>query len=108
MATEMLDSLYTLIKSSTSQNTNPGSLETCACSDVSATPYSTFHRCLKVKCPVSGAKMHIQYMNVARFYYVGSCTYCNGSELKYTGSIAKKMYALSCWKTTNSLHQNQH
>ncbi len=74
MATEMLDSLYTLIKNSTSQNTNPGSLETCACSDISATPYSTFHRCLKVKCPVSGAKMHIQYMNVARFYYVGSCT----------------------------------
>ncbi len=26
-----------------------------------------FRHCFKVKCPVSGAKMRIQYMNVARF-----------------------------------------
>ncbi len=82
-----------------------------ACGDVSATLlYCTFWDSFKVKCPVSGTKTCIQYMNVAMFllywyrhvflcfYYVASGTYCGSSEFKCALSVKIQTNALSCWK----------
>ncbi len=58
-------------------------------------------RSFKEKCPLSGAKTRVQYVNPGTFllhwyryvllcfYYVASGTYCGGSEFKYLGTIAK-------------------
>ncbi len=64
-------------------------------------PYCTFRRTFKEKCPMSGTKTQVQYMNTGKFvlcsyrdvflcfYYVASGTYCGGSEFKYSGTVAK-------------------
>ncbi len=64
-------------------------------------PYCTFRRSFKEKCPLSGAKTQVKYMNPGTFvlsryryillcfYYVATETYCSGSELKYPGSVPK-------------------
>ncbi len=56
-------------------------------------PYSTFHRSFKEKCPLSGAKTQVQYVNPGTFllcsyrhvyfYYIASGMYVGGSEFKY-------------------------
>ncbi len=84
-----------------------------ACGDVSAILlYCTFWDSCKVKCPVSGTKTCIQYMNVALFllhwyryvflcfYYVASGTYCGSSELKCALSVKKL-------EIKNPLHQTR-
>ncbi len=64
-------------------------------------PYCTFRRTFKEKCPLSGAKTQVKYVNPGTFllcryryillciYYVATETYCSGSELKYLGSVPK-------------------
>ncbi len=63
--------------------------------------YCTFHRSFKEKCPWSGAKAQVKYVNPGTFllrryryilmcfYYVATETYCGGSEFKYLGSVPK-------------------
>ncbi len=55
----------------------------------------------KEKCPLSGAKTQVKYVNTGMFlkrryryvllciYYVATGTYCDGSEFKYPGSVPK-------------------
>ncbi len=64
-------------------------------------PYCTFRRSFKEKCPLSGAKTQVIYVNPGTFlicryrymllcfYYVATETYCGGSEFKYPGSVLK-------------------
>ncbi len=52
-------------------------------------PYCTFRRSFKEKCPLSGAKTQVKYVNLACFYYVDIGTYSDGSEFKYQGTVAK-------------------
>ncbi len=62
--------------------------------------YCMFHRSFKEKCPLSGAKTQVKYVNHGMFYYVDIGTYCcvyysatetysGGSEFKYPGSVPK-------------------
>ncbi len=62
--------------------------------------YCTFRRSLKEKCPLSGTKTQVQYVNpgtfllcryghVLLFYYIASGTFCGDSEGKYSGTVAK-------------------
>ncbi len=57
--------------------------------------YCTFHRSFKEKCPLSGAKTQVKYVNPSTFvlrryryillcfHYVATGMYCSGSEFKY-------------------------
>lgn len=40
-------------------------------------PYSTFCRSFKEKCPLSGAKTQVKYVNPGTFYYLDIGTYCS-------------------------------
>ncbi len=55
-----------------------------------------------MQCAVSGAKMHVQYVTMSLFlyvgrhvllcfYYVGTGTYSGGSELKCPVSVIKRV-----------------
>ncbi len=39
-------------------------------------PYCTFRRSFKEKCPLSGTKTQVKYVNPGTFYYVDIGTYC--------------------------------
>ncbi len=68
-------------------------------------PYCTFRHSFKEKCPLSGAKTQVKYVNpeiflfhihihihiryIAVFYHVATEMYCGGSEFKYPGSVPK-------------------
>ncbi len=64
-------------------------------------PYCTFRRSFKEKCPLSGAKTQVIYVNPGTFlicryryillcfYYIATEKYCGGSECKYPGSVLK-------------------
>ncbi len=64
-------------------------------------PYCTFCRSFKEKCPLSGTKTQVKYMNPGTFllcryryillcfYYISTGTYSGGSKLKYLGSVPK-------------------
>ncbi len=69
-------------------------------------PYRTFRCSFKEKCPQSGAKTQVKYVNPGMFllcryryillcfYYIATGTYCSGSEFKYSGTVAKKLYSI--------------
>ncbi len=77
---------------------------TYLCALFCATPfyltYCTFRR-LKEKCPLSGAKTQVKYVNpdtfllcryryiLLCFYYIATGTYNGASEFKYLGSVPK-------------------
>ncbi len=58
-----------------------------------------FRRSFKEKCPLSGTKTQVKYVNpntfvlciyryiLLCFYYVAPETYCDGSEFKYLGTV---------------------
>ncbi len=60
-----------------------------------------FRRSFKEKCPLSGTKTQVKYVNPGTillhryryillcFYYVATEMYCGGSEFKYPGSVPK-------------------
>ncbi len=76
-------------------------------------PYSTFHRSFKEKCPLSGTKTQVKYVNPGTFllrwyryillcfYYVATDTYCTGSEFKYLGSVPKSSCSIMPYTKPN-------
>ncbi len=77
-----------------------------------------FRYSFKEKCPLSGAKTQVQYVNPGSFYYVHIGTYCCVFiKLLQVGSAAVpnsniqgpslKMYALLCCLHKYALHQTQ-
>ncbi len=42
-----------------------------------AVSYCTYRRIYKEKCPLSGAKAQVRYVNLGTFYYVHIGTYCS-------------------------------
>ncbi len=79
--------------------------------------YLTAHfASFKEKCPLSGAKTRVQYVNPGVFYYVDIGTYCcvfitllqvriAAVQNSYIQGPSLKINALSCWKY--ALHQTQ-
>ncbi len=79
-------------------------------------PYCTFRRSFKEKCPLSGAKTRVQYINphtfllhyvLLCFYYVASGAYCSGSEFKYPKNECSIMLEICPTPNSNlNLHDN--
>ncbi len=69
-------------------------------------PYCPFRRSFKEKCPLSGDKTQVKYVNPGTFllhryrnillcfYYDDTETYCGGSEFKYPGSVPKNVCSI--------------
>ncbi len=62
----------------------------------------TFRRSFKEKCPLSGAKTQVRYLNPGTFllrrplcfYYIATGTYIDGSKFKYPGSVPKSQCSI--------------